>query len=174
MSIIPIETRRLYSEQGIDLQSFAARLDLTRGTYSTYDRIREAQERLYREYLGTDQVIWCGREVPETVPLETARYVHTIQADKRDVVAVLDGFLWEHIIGNDRCIPPEIREYMRFSCSSVTGDKHAALMQLEDEYLINNLPNDPWDSVLVADLDCRMSQVLLAWPFKYSRIVNVK
>lgn len=74
---------RLYSEQGIDLRSFSGPLDRSRGTYVEHLQIRTAQERLYREFVGTDQVIWCSRKPLETVPLKAPQYIHTINADTR-------------------------------------------------------------------------------------------
>jgi len=165
---------KLYSEQGIDLRSLSGPLDRKRGTYADQRLISNAQERLYTELIGTDQVIWCSPEVPVTVPLETPQYIHTIEADGRDIIAVLDGFLWEHIIGNDRCVPPEVHARMRFSCCSASSDRDAALRRLEYDYIATNLPADPWASVVVSDIAHPMAQILLGWPLKKSRISDVR
>jgi len=108
------------------------------------------------------------------LPLGLPQYIHTIDADARDIMAVLDGLLWEHIIGNDRCVPPKVRERMRLSCCSEARDRHAALKRLEDDYIRSNLPANPWDCVIASDVDCRMAQILLGWPLNHSRIIDVK
>jgi len=167
------ETVRLYSVQGMDLQTFNGRLDPTRGTYTGQSRIAAAQSRLCAEVVGTDQVVWCSLDAPDVIPLDSPQYVHTIDADRRDIAVVLDGFIWEHIIGNDRCVPPEERERMRFACCISADDKHTHLRRLEDEYIAAHLPKDPWSKVVVADIGCRMPQVLLRWPFKHSHIAGV-
>ncbi|MCK9304746.1 MAG: hypothetical protein M0P27_05060 [Bacteroidales bacterium] len=164
----------LYSEQGVDLQTLQGDLDLARGTYADIKQIRMAQARLYSEILETDQVIWCSRDQSEVVSLDSPKFLHVIEADCRDIVAVLDGFLWEHIIGNRRCVPPEEHERMRFSCCSSGGNRHGILKSLEDDYISKNLPADPWKSVVVSNIDHPMAQILLGWPLKYSMIKNVK
>lgn len=168
------KTFTLYSEQGIDLQAHSGDLDPARGTYADFEQIRMAQARLYAEILETDQVIWCSRDQPEVVPLDSPKFLHTIEADGRDIAAVLDGFLWEHIIGNRRCVPPEEHERMRFSCCSAGGNRHSMLKRLEDDYISKNLPAETWKSVVVSNIDHPMAQILLGWPLKYSMIKNVK
>jgi hypothetical protein len=168
------ETVRLYSEQGMDLRIFNGRMDPIRGTYAGQSRISAAQSRLYAEVVGTDQVVWSCLAAPEPIPLDFPQYVHMIDADRRDIAAILDGFVWEHIIGNDRCVPPEDHERMRFACCISADDKHTHLRRLEDEYIAAHLPKDPWSKVLAADIECRMPQVLLRWPFKHSHIAGVE
>lgn len=173
MFLVASERVRMYSEQGLDLRGFRGRIDAMRGTYAGQSRISGAQAKLYSEVLCNDQIVWCSLAAPESIPLSVLVYLHIIDIDRRDIAAVLDGFIWEHIIGNERCVPPEEHEQMRMSCCFCNGDNHAQLRGLENAYIAENLPDDPWSSLLASDLDCRMPQVLVAWPFKHSRIVSV-
>lgn len=173
MNLVASEPVRMYSEQGLDLRGFQGRINATHGTYAGQSRISGPQAKLYAEVLCNDQIVWCSLAAPESIPLDVPVYLHAIDIDRRDIAAVLDGFIWEHIIGNERCVPPEDHEKMRRSCCFCNGDRHAQLRELEVEYIAAHLPDDLWSSLLASDLDCRMPQVLVAWPFKHSRIVSV-
>jgi hypothetical protein len=146
-----------------------------RGTYTQNQQIADALSKLYDKVVLTDQVVWCSLDGPEVVPLERPQFLHTIEVDERDTVAILDGFLWEHIIGNSRCIPPDEHQRMRFSCCPSKGRSFdQELTRLEDQYIAENLPSDLWGKVLAPDLSCRMPQILARWPFDHSRITCVK
>jgi hypothetical protein len=165
----------VFSEQGHNLRHFSGRLCRHMGTYAQEQAIATSQSKLYDEILHEDQVVWCSPDRPEIIPLEEPKYLHTIELDSRDLVAMLDGFVWEHIIGNSRCIPPEIHKEMRFSCCSADGNsRHRILRALEDRYISENLPKDPWSHVVVKDAKFRMPVFLLKWPFVHSQVVDVE
>jgi hypothetical protein len=149
-------------------------MERSRGTYAQDPRITEAQAKLYDEYVHTDQVVWCSLDEPRPVPLDQPQFVHTIEVDQRDIVAVLDGFIWEHIVGNSRCVPPDERQRMRCTCCIRKGRSYQQeLAALEDRYIAEHLPSNLWGKVLAADLTCRIPQILIRWPFDYSGITHV-
>ncbi len=165
---------QLFNQYSFDLSGFRGRLKRDLGTYKQHEQIAKAQARLYDEVIHTDQVVWCSLEKPESVTLQQPQFIHTIEADKRDIAAILYGFVWEHIIGR-KCVPPEEHERMRNSCcANEPGSRHQALEDLVNQYIAKHLPRDPWSNVLAPGLTCRMPQILLGWPFQHSRIVQVK
>lgn len=157
----------LYTEQGHDLGVCHEARNRNLGTYAEQPRIANAIDRLYDEILGEDQVIWCSPDRPPIIPLEEPRYLHTIRLDPADVLAVLDGFIWEHIIENDQCVAPEVWEQIRLAHPDEEARAEAC-----KQYLARHLPEDLWAHVVLRDEDCLMPVYLLRWPFE-SEILNV-
>lgn len=164
---------KLYSEQSHDLRQIKGRRDRELGTYSSIPSIASAQNRLYDEILGTDQIIWCRLDVPAE-GFSQSTLLHVINGHENDIVAILDGMIWAWIIGH-HCIPNEEWDRIRF----VTSHLHPSVRDIRREelkaiYAIDNLPDDLWDNLLVDDIFCDMPEILLRWPLKKSKIVEVK
>ena len=131
--------------------------------------------RLYDDYIHTDQVLWCIRENQLLGPPPPGQYVHEIEADQRDIVAVLDEFVWKHIIGDSGYIPAEDHERLRYSIGGLSGDRYLAeLARSENKYIADRLPKDLWGSLIVDNLSTDLVTVLLRWPFPCSSIVSVR
>ena len=165
----------MFSEQSHDLRTFRGRIDRNCGTYTQDNNITRALAKLYDEVICTDQVIWCSLVELQACPLEDTCFIHTIEADDRDIVAILDGFVWESGILERKIVPPEEHEKMWNSCCFIDEDsRQQALDRKVDQYITEHIPRDPWSNVRTSDLICRIPQVLLRWPFQYSRITAVK
>lgn len=164
---------KLYSEQSHDLRLARERRDRRLGTYADIPLIACAQTRLYDEILGTDQLIWCRLDVsPENV--DKSMFLHVIDGDETDTVAILDGMVWEWIIGQN-CIPDEEWDKIRFSTSHLlVPERNIRREQMKAEYARTHLPDDLWANLRTDDISCRMPQILLNWPLKASNIVDVK
>lgn len=163
---------KLFSEQGHDLRNFKSRIDRQRSPYAKIPRIADTIAELYQR-LSTDQVIWCLLDAPESGAFKT-QYLHTIEYDERDKVVILNGLIWEHLLGQN-CIPEVECARIRHQCCLMKGsDRDKEMQRLKDEYLKVHLPpGDPWDKLIADDLNCLMPQVLLCWPLLHSRIVCV-
>jgi hypothetical protein len=119
------------------------------------------------------KVVWCGQDEP-CFHGQTGRYVHDIDADPRDIVAVIDSFVWCHIIKCDsRYIPPEEHNDLRFQAATSGRDYDATLRQAEDDYLAANLPDDLWSAMTKPEVSKKSDQLLLKFPFTFSAIQNV-
>ncbi len=155
-------TMSVFTVQGVDLRCFSGRLDRGRGMYVDRPQISQAVGRLYDEFLHTDQVVWCSPEKPHVSPLPQAQFVHEIHAEATEIVAILDGFVWNHIIGNSRFIPQEDHAKLRHSLLRLPEDEYPGrLRQLEDDYRARNLPADLWANLISNTLDVRIPQLLL-------------
>lgn len=150
--------------------SFSDSIRLELGTYRSNPQINSAQRRLYTR-IGTDQVVWCSQEIP---PLpEAGRYLHHIDVDPSDVVAVVDALVWNHIIGPDPfyVLPEDHAELRRRA--SLTEDYDGTLKQFVSEYLDKYLPKDLWGSVLKPEIEKASDQVILGFPFCRSQFASV-
>jgi hypothetical protein len=165
---------RVMTLQAYDLRQFAGPIDLSQGTYREHDEIIAAQRRLYVR-LGCDQIVWTSFQPPDLFPRDKGKFVHEVDADWRDVAAVVDGLIWNHIIGTDpRYIPPEEHSKLRFRAGQMAGgDEDKALRAVEDEYLRQRLPENLWDGLCRSSIEFPSDQVLLRFPFKHSVIVAV-
>ena len=165
---------RYVTLQGYNLITFTGPINLGLGTYKDYPEIIQKQQKLY-EIIQEDQVIWCAQSEPPLVGC-TGYFVHDIDVDSKDIVAVVDGLIWCHIIKiyGPRFIPREEHMELRFQVStSGANDYDVALRRAEDEYLAANLPTDLWSGVIKSEVSKKSDQLLLKFPFKYSSIVNV-
>jgi len=167
---------RYVTLQGYNLKTFAGPIKLGLGTYKDYPDVLQAQRRLY-EIIHEDQVIWCSQSEPPLVGC-TGHFVHDIDVDSKDIVAIVDSLIWSHIINSTfydlRYIPRE--EHIKIQIQvTINGanDYDAALQRAEDEYLAANLPTDLWSGVIKSEVSKKSDQLLLKFPFKYSSIVNV-
>lgn len=164
---------RVLTLQGYDLREFRGPIELNRSTYNDCKNIIAAKKRLY-DLIDEDQVVWCGQDEP-CLHGETGRYIHDIDADRRDIAAIVDALVWCHIIGYNRCyIPPEEHGDLRFRAATSACNYDAELRQAEDDYLAANLPDDLWPSVIKLEVSKKSDQVLLKFPFAYSVITNVE
>jgi len=165
----------MFSEQTHDLRTFRGRRDRSCGTYAQDQKIAGALAKLYDEVICTDQVIWCSLVELSACHLEETHFIHTIEADDREIVAILDGFVWESGILERRIIPPQDHQKMWNSCCFLDADsRQQALSRMVDQYISEHMPRDPWTNLLTSDLTCRMPQILLIWPFQYSQIMDVR
>ena len=98
-----------------------------------------------------------------------------IRVDPRDVVAVVDTFAWNHVIGNKRYIPERDHDKLRYDAAiNSEGDYREALQAAEDEYLREHVPADPWSVVLKPRVCDGDDQVLSRFPFEFSTVVAVE
>ena len=166
----------MFSEQSHDLRTFRGRIDRNCGTYTQDNNITRALAKLYDEVICTDQVIWCSLVELQACPLEDTCFIHTIEADDRDIVAILDGFVWESGILERKIVPPKEREEMWNSCCCFldADSRQQALDRKVEQYIKKHRPHEPWSNVLASDLNCRMPTILLIWPFQYSQIMEVQ
>lgn len=160
---------RLFTYQGYDLRTFAGPIDRSQGTYQNEPPIWNAQGRLY-QVLGTDQVVWCSQE---TSPGPTLRpFFHELDVDWREVVGIIDGLVWNHIIRDDpRYIPPNDRTELR-SVAQQHDDYAAARARLEDEYL-SRLPKDLWSGLVESQVNDRNDQILVRFLFERTKVTSV-
>ncbi|WP_145179752.1 hypothetical protein [Gimesia chilikensis] len=158
--------------QGYDLRTFCGPIELSHGTYTDDPKTSLKQQRLY-DLVSEDQVIWCGQDEP-AVHNETGKYIHDIDADPRDIVAVIDSLVWSHILEYPpRYIPPEEHSDLRYQAGISEGNCDEALHKAEDAYLADNLPNDLWTGVIKDAITKKSDQLLLKFPLVFSTIANV-
>ncbi len=163
---------RLYTIQDYDLRTFDGPIKLSLGTYNINENISRAQQKLY-ELVGEDQVIWCSQDEP-FLKGKAGRYLHKIDFDFRDRVAIVDSLVWGHIIGDDpQYIPPDDLSELR-SQIDTNGDYETAIQKAKDEYLAANLPADLWSAVRKQEITKDSDQVLVGFRFSFSKIVHVK
>ena len=166
-------TGDLYTVQGYSLLEFRGGIDLAQGTYREMPHIKAAQQRLY-QMIGENQVIWFSQDCPVLVG-ETGRFLHRVQVDERDVVAIVDTFVWNHIIKNVHYIPGNDHSTLRYNVATCAdGDREKALRAAEDEYLRQHLPADLWEAVLKPKVENTDVQVLARFPFAFSKVVDVQ
>ena len=166
-------TGDLYTLQGYNLLEFQGNIDLSRGSYHDLPDVRTAQQQLY-EMIGENQVVWCSQDRP-MLNHEAGRFLHRIRVDDRDVVAIVDTFVWNHIIENERYIPASDHDGLRYDAGlSTNGDYEEALRAAEDEYLRQHLPANLWSAVVRTKVENDDVQVLVRFPFAFSKVVNVQ
>lgn len=163
---------KLFTDQGHDLRTFNDKIKCGLSPYANCPKISTAKAQLYDQVLHEDQVIWCSHaQLPEEYSGKT-RYIHMIDADDRDIVATVNTFVWENGILGLKIISTQIRNDLWRPCTAsepkAKQDEHTTKLQ---SYIADNLPEKPWDFVRSPVKDEEMSQVLLKWPFLYSRIV---
>jgi len=165
---------KLYTEQGHNLKLNKEPRDRKLGTYANDPEIANEMAKLYDEYLNTDQVIWCSRDHPTDCSSRKPNFIHEIDVDESDVFAILDGMVWENIIGN-KTIPEEESLNIRIETMYLESSKMNRIRdEKKQEYLRKNLPNDLWWDLIKNDINCRMAQILLKWPLEKSIITSVK
>lgn len=163
---------RVFTLQGYDLGSFCGPIEQSRGTYNEDLNISFKQQQLY-DLVSEDQVIWCGLG-ESALHAKTGKFIHDIDADPRDIVAVIDSLVWCHILKYDsRYIPPEEHSDLRYQAGISEGNYDEALRKAEDAYLADNLPNDLWTGVIKDDITKKSDQLLLKFPLVFSTIANV-
>lgn len=163
--------------QGHDLSTFGDRIELDQGTYRDYPKYLQAQRKLY-DLIDEDQVIWC--EYVDS-PLELAgppdRYLHVIELDARDIVAVVVTLVWCHILGyGSRFIPHEdLRLLRREADNCGEANREEALNRLIDKFLKANLPPDLWSGVTREEKKTKKTndELLVKFPLEFSQIIRV-
>ncbi|HUE70017.1 MAG TPA: hypothetical protein VMP01_03940 [Pirellulaceae bacterium] len=165
---------RVHTDQGYNLREFRGRIDLGRGTYRDEPLIVEAQRKLYG-ILQEDQVVWCV-QTPPILAGAVGRYLHEVEVDHRDILAIIDTLVWCHIVGYGRRYIPHVDwaepEFQAMTRGEVWDE--AARQRAEDEYLAKNLPADRWSALTKSEITKKSDQVLLRFPFAHSTIVNVR
>ena len=162
---------RVFTLQTYDLRIFSGPIDLARGSYSDDANVSPAQRRLY-DIIKEDQVVWCGQDEP-TLRAANGHFLHDIEVDSRDIVAVIDSLVWCHLIKyHSRYIPPEEHADLRHR-AAMSDDYDKVLRKAEDEYLAENLPEDLWGGVLKVAITKKSDQLLLKFPLVFSTITNV-
>lgn len=162
---------RVFTLQSYDLRTFAGPIDLDHGSYKDDANVSAAQRQLY-DLIKEDQVVWCGQDEP-ILHAALGHYLHDIDVDHRDIVAVIDSLVWCHIIKYDsRYIPPEEHADLRHQ-AAISDDYDDALRKAEDAYLAENLPEDLWAGVTKLAVSKKSDQLLLKFPFVFSTIANV-
>ncbi len=160
---------RFVTLQGYNLRTFNGPIELDLGTYRNHDFISRCQRRLY-DQIGSDQVVWCGQTDP-CLHNQSGKYIHDIEVDERDIIKVVDGLVWCHILNyGERYIPDEEHTALRSHAAVSDGDYETTLRQAEDEYLSKHLPEDLWANVTRDSLQKDSDQLLLAFPILYSAI----
>jgi hypothetical protein len=165
--------------QDYDLRTFTGPIDLNCGSYSHNQVIKDAQRKLYDLLkavgrLTDDNVVWCDQDQP-IMRDKGGRYLHEINADSRDVIAVIDSLAWCHIINyGPRFILPEDHCALRRQATTSGEEYGPALRRLEDMYLADNIPADLWSTVAKSTVAKKSDQVLLKFPFEFSTIVKVR
>ena len=166
------ERRRcVFTLQTYDLRSFSGPIDLAVGSYRNDANVSAAQRHLY-DLIKEDQVVWCGQDEPFLYGAK-GHFLHDIEVDSRDLVVVIDSFVWSHLIDNkSRYIPPDELADLRHQ-AAMSDDYDKTLRKLEDSYLAQNLPEDPWASVSKVAVTEKSDQLLIKFPFVFSTIGNV-
>lgn len=163
---------RVLTLQGYDLRTFCGPIELSHGTYTDDPKISLKQQQLY-DIIGEDQVIWCSQDEP-VLHAKTGKFIHDIDTDPRDIIAVIDSLIWCHILEYDpRYIPPEEHIDLRYQAGNSEGNYDEELRKAEDAYLADNLPKDLWTGVIKDDITKKSDQLLLKFPLVFSAIANV-
>ena len=166
---------RAWTIQCYDLRTFKGPIQLDCGTYNDDSTVLDAQRQLYDLVKKDGQVVWCN-QVESIVPDDVGRYLHEIDVDVRDVVAVVDSLVWCHLLNyGPRYIPPqEYVQLRRLAATNGHNDDDSALRMAEDEYLRDNLPTDLWSSVTKPEITKRSDQLLIKFPLDFSKAVSVQ
>lgn len=142
--------------------------------YSDRPDIARAQRKLY-DLIGDDQVVWCVPVAKHYIGGEIGRYFHELEIDSRDVVAIIDTFLWYHIIEpSSRYIPLEEHRQLKLGADTNGEGDESNLHSLEDKYLADHLPDDLWLAVRKPEKDKATDEVVVKFPFTYSTIRSVQ
>jgi hypothetical protein len=160
--------------QGYDLRAFGGPIDLDHGSYRDDDRVTTAQRRLYTR-LSDDQIVWMSQTPPTLLSSNIGHFVHEVDLDWRDVIAVVDGLVWNHIIGVDqRYIPPEEHSQLRTAAGQRDLENYeGALRETEDEYLSRRLPRDLWEGLCRQSIEYPSDQLLVKFPLDHSAVTAV-
>ncbi len=165
--------RCVFTLQTYNLRHFSGPINLAVGSYRNDPNVSAAQRRLY-DFIKEDQVVWCGQDEP-ILHSAKGHFLHDIEVDSRDIVAVIDSFVWCHLIDStSRYIPADVHaDLHRQAAKCDDYDKANVLRKFEDSYLAKNLPEDLWASVLKEEVTEKSDQLLLKFPFVFSAIGNV-
>jgi len=165
---------KLFTEQSHNLCLSHEPRDRKLGTYADNQKISCAQAKLYDKFLHTDQVIWCSRCKLQYCEIDKKIFLHEIHENIEDRVAILDGMVWERILGRD-CIPDEESLRIRLATRHFEPKyRNKAREKMKEEFLKDNLPREFWENLITNDINCRMPQILLQWPLTKSKIHSVK
>ena len=131
-------TTDLYTVQGYNLLEFRGEIHLTQYVPTDAGRddgttpaLRDARDG--SGYLVLPRPTRPGRR--------GGRFLHVVRVDARDVIAVVDTFAWNHIIGNKRYIPEDDHDKLKYDAAmNSDSDYLEALQAAEDEYLRNTSP----------------------------------
>ncbi len=168
---------RFWTIQGYDLRTFKGPIDLSQGSYKDSDTIPPEQRKLY-ERIQTDQVVWCEQDEPYLCRKKKDQFLHAIDFDVEndvdvddDNIFVVDTLAWCHIIGYDsRYIPKSDHVKLQYQADMSDGD----VCKLEDEYLAAHLSDNLWCAVIKKKITRKEDQLLVKFPFDFSKIVSVK
>lgn len=160
--------------QGYDLTKFNGPIQRDRGIDKKNAQLSEAKNILYR-IIGDDQVVWWEQYQPKLFDNHINFYLHEILVDRRDIIAVIDTFIWNHLIGNSRYIPEEAHEALRNTLGLSEVEDRLDLAQLEDDYLAENLPpkNQLWSKVIKPDISDDTDQILTKFPLRNSQFRTI-
>lgn len=116
--------------------------------------------------------MWCQKEVHRSA----GEYVHEIDVDPRDLIAIVDALIWCHILDyGPRYILSEDHANLRHQARIESPENNdATLRTLEDDYLAANLPDGLWCAVLKPEITKNSDQLLVKFPFEFSTIVSVE
>jgi hypothetical protein len=165
---------RVKTVQGYNLKEFRGRIELNRGTYKDDRFVSDAQRKLY-ERLQDDQLVWCVQDSPILIG-EVGRYLHEIEVDHRDIVAIIDTLVWCHIIGYGSRYIPHV-DWAEVELQAMTRGEvwdEAGRQRAENDYLAKNLPAHLWSGVTKSEITKTSDKVLLRFPFAFSTIVDVR
>jgi hypothetical protein len=165
---------RGWTIQSYDLRVFEGPIELDRGTYNHDSAVLNVQRQLYDLVKEDGQVIWCS-QVRSVFPDDVDRYLHEIDIDSRDIVAIVDTLVWCHLLNyGPRYILPQDHRELRLTAMNSRNDYHTALRTEEDEYLRDNLPTDLWSSVTKKEITRSSDQLLIRFPLGFSDAVSVQ
>ena len=161
--------------QGYNLRTFKGRIDPDLSPWKNNPIVSSAIATL-KKRIGEDQFVWCTQS-GQPLERETGRYLHGINVDERDVVAVVDTLVWCRIIGYSlRHVPEEELDDLKSRAYRESGDCEGdyteLLEHLIDKYLADNLPDDLWAAVIKEECTKASDQLLVRFPLKYYKIVN--
>ncbi|QDT24597.1 hypothetical protein [Gimesia chilikensis] len=160
--------------QGYNLTKFDGPIHRDRGFDKNNAQLSEAKNTLY-QLIGDDQVVWLEQYHPKLFDIHIDCYIHEILVDQRDIIAIIDTFIWNHLIGNSRYIPEKAHEVLRDTLAFSEVEDDFDIVQLEDRYLAENLPpkNQLWSKVVKPDISDDTDQILTQFPLRYSQFLSI-
>jgi hypothetical protein len=138
---------KLFTSQTPDFSLTSGTVDYTRSpSCKLLPKIRAAYDELYQR-LGLDRyrIIWCWPRREDCRPWRED-IVWILNVDESDCLAIVDGFIWSRIIG-ENVIPDSIHMEWIMESNSY-NDPHAYISEQEEAYKARTPPPGGWWEIL--------------------------
>jgi hypothetical protein len=121
--------------------------------------------------LGTDQIIWCYTQQPDRRMMPSDRVEWALDVPTNRILAFMDDYIWNRIIGLRPHAPPELRRKWRADAlhrhPHDPGGREQFRREQEKAYRVESPPNGDWWSRLFASPNAAEGvTALIAHPFQ--------